>query len=107
MSSAAAIPDGPRGNPIKPDSPLFRNNSSTQPFCPAAPPSARAALPEFVTLGQASALVNRTAAGLRHYRTKDMPRPFVKGSKGKPNEYLWSEMRPWLEKTFGRPIPVT
>src|SRR5262249_35720907 len=28
MSSAAAIPDGPRGNPIKPDSPLFRNNSS-------------------------------------------------------------------------------
>jgi hypothetical protein len=34
-----------------------------------------------------------------------MPKPQIQGRKGKPNEYLWSEMRPWLEETFGRKIP--
>jgi hypothetical protein len=34
-----------------------------------------------------------------------MPEPFVQGKKGKPNEYRWSEMRPWLESAFDRVIP--
>jgi hypothetical protein len=58
-----------------------------------------------VTLTQAASLANRTPDGLRHYRNKGMPRPFIQGTKGKPNEYLWSEMRPWLENTFNRRIP--
>jgi hypothetical protein len=62
-------------------------------------------LPDLVTLAQASALVNRTAAGLRHYRRRGMPKPFVQGIKGKPSEYRLSEMRPWLERTFSRNIP--
>jgi hypothetical protein len=62
-------------------------------------------LPDLVTLDQAAALANRTVDGIRHYRRTGMPKPFVKGTKGKPNEYLWSEMRPWLETTFGRKIP--
>ena len=64
-----------------------------------------AELPEVVTLDQAAALVNRKAAGLRHYRGRGMPKPLIQGIKGKPNEYRWSEMRPWLEKTFNRKIP--
>jgi hypothetical protein len=58
-----------------------------------------------VTLDQAAALVNRQPDGLRHYRKKGMPKPQIQGRKGKPNEYLWSEMRPWLEETFSRKIP--
>jgi hypothetical protein len=49
--------------------------------------------------------VNRTSAALRHYRSLGMPKPFVGGTKGKPNEFRWDEMRPWLEETFCRPIP--
>jgi len=62
-------------------------------------------LPELVTLSQAAILVGRTVDGLRHYRRKGMPRPYVEGKKGQPNEYLWSEMKPWLEKTFNRLVP--
>ncbi len=69
------------------------------------PDNASDELPEVVTLDQAAALVNRMADGLRHYRKRGMPKPFVRGTKGKPNEYLWSEMRPWLETTFDRKIP--
>jgi hypothetical protein len=68
-------------------------------------PEAPAELPDLVTLDQAAALVNRQPNGLRHYRKKGMPKPQIQGRKGKPNEYLWSEMRPWLEETFGRKIP--
>ncbi|MGO8897406.1 MAG: hypothetical protein ACLQU5_03545, partial [Isosphaeraceae bacterium] len=69
------------------------------------PPKAPAELPDLVTLDQAAALVNRQPNGLSHYRKKGMPKPQIHGRKGKPNEYLWSEMRPWLEETFGRKIP--
>jgi hypothetical protein len=64
-------------------------------------------LPDLVDLDQAAAVVNRKPAALRHYRDRGMPKPHVRGKKGQPNEYLWSEMRPWLEKTFNRSIPVT
>jgi hypothetical protein len=69
------------------------------------PPTKTTGLADLVTLDQAAALVNRSAAALRHYRKLGMPKPFVHGTKGKPNEYRWDEMRPWLEDTFGRPIP--
>jgi hypothetical protein len=57
-----------------------------------------------VTLDQCAALVNRNKRSLERYK-KQMPRPKVLGGGGKPHEYAWSEMRPWLEKTFGRPLP--
>jgi hypothetical protein len=68
-------------------------------------PEAPAELPELVNLNQAAALVNKTAHGLRHYRNKGMPKPFIRGTKGQPNQYLWSEMRLWLARQFNRPIP--
>jgi hypothetical protein len=70
---------------------------------PAGTPTAE--LPDLVSLDQAAALVNRSPAALRHYRSKGMPKPYVQGAKGRPNEYLWSEMRPWLQTTFNREIP--
>ena len=78
---------------------------STPPTGEKRPSEAPAELPDLVTLDQAAALVNRQPNGLRHYRKKGMPKPQIQGRKGKPNEYLWSEMRPWLEETFGRKIP--
>jgi len=68
-------------------------------------PTVSTALPDLVTLDQAAAIVNRSPAALRHYRNLGMPKPFVQGTKGKPNEYRWDEMRPWLEDVFGRPVP--
>jgi hypothetical protein len=69
-------------------------------------PEPPAELPDLVNLDQAAALVNRTPDGLRHYRGKGMPKPFIPGTKGQPNQYLWSEMRPWLERQFNRQIPA-
>ncbi|MGO9600993.1 MAG: hypothetical protein ACLP7Q_23675 [Isosphaeraceae bacterium] len=68
------------------------------------PPETPAELPDLVRLDQAAALVNRSSSALRHYRSKGMPKPYVQGTKGKPNEYLWSQMHPWLENTFNRKI---
>ena len=45
-------------------------------------PEAPDQLPDYVTLDQAAALVNRTASGLRHDRQKGMPSPRIKGRKG-------------------------
>lgn len=98
-------------------SPRFEAISTTPPLDNTPPASAhqeldqavpnvpRLELPDLVTLDQAAASVNRTSDALRHYRKRGMPEPYVKGTKGKPNEYLWSEMRPWLENVFGRRLP--
>jgi hypothetical protein len=63
-------------------------------------------LGDLVTLDQCAAMVNRSKRTLENYK-KTMPRPKVLGGGGKPHEYAWSEMRPWLEKRFGRSLPVT
>lgn len=60
---------------------------------------------ELMTLSTAAILVGRTLAGLRHYRRRGMPKPYVRGNRGQPHEYKVSEMKPWLEKTFNRSIP--
>jgi hypothetical protein len=58
----------------------------------------------YVTLDQAAALVNRSKSTLERRKAK-MPAPAVKGGGGRPSEWLWSELRPWLEKAFGRLLP--
>jgi hypothetical protein len=58
----------------------------------------------YVTLDQAAALVNRNKRTLER-KKKKMPAPAVKGGGGKPTEWIWSELRPWLEKEFGRRLP--
>jgi hypothetical protein len=65
---------------------------------------------QFVTLDQAAALVNRSKKTLERYlhRPKSesarMPEPDVEGTGGKPHEWRWEKLRPWLEATFGRPL---
>lgn len=59
-----------------------------------------------VTLLQAAALVNRSARTLERWAGKrGFPRPAVLGGGGKPHEYAWSELRPFLEKESGRKLP--
>lgn len=61
---------------------------------------------EYVTLDQAAAFVSRAKDTLLNYRGKGLPDPDVQGGgKGKPNEWLWSNIRPWLESTFDRTLP--
>ena len=39
------------------------------------------------------------------YKKHGMPAPDVEGGGGKPHEWKWSTLRPWLERTFKRPLP--
>jgi hypothetical protein len=59
----------------------------------------------YITLDQAAARVSRTKRTLEGYKNRGLPAPAVRGGHGKPSEYLWSVMRPWLEATFGRQLP--
>jgi hypothetical protein len=58
----------------------------------------------YITLDQAAALVGRSKRTLERYKRK-MPSPAVEGGGGKPAEWIWSELRPWLEKEFNRLLP--
>jgi hypothetical protein len=62
------------------------------------------ALPEYVTLDQAAATVNRSKRSLERLKSK-MPAPKIRGGGGKPDEWDWAEIRPWLIKEFGRQLP--
>jgi hypothetical protein len=74
---------------------------------------AGAALPQYVTLDTAAALVNRSKRSLEKYlydpskvRRYAMPAPAVDGGGGRPSEWDWSVLRPWLERIFHRDLPT-
>lgn len=58
----------------------------------------------YVTLQQAAAIVSRSKRTLEKYKAK-MPLPSISDGGGKPDEWLWSELRPWLEEYSGRNLP--
>jgi hypothetical protein len=61
---------------------------------------------QYVTLDQAAGFVNRGKKTLERYLKKEkMPQPDVEGGGGRPHEWIWSTLRPWLEKTFGKSLP--
>lgn len=65
-------------------------------------------LPQYVTLDQMAASVSRSKKALERAMNRTgstMPRPDVEGGGGKPHEWLWSRIRPWLEKEYGRKLP--
>lgn len=69
------------------------------------PPSAEIdPLEQLVTLDQCAAIVGRRKRTLEHYRGK-MPEPQVRGAQGRPSQWAWDDIRPWLEETFGRRLP--
>jgi hypothetical protein len=62
----------------------------------------------FITLDQAAALVNRRKRTLERYKNdkkRKMPKPRVPGGGGKPAEWAWNELKPWLEEHFNRQLP--
>jgi hypothetical protein len=65
-------------------------------------------LPEYVTLTQIAAIVNKAKKTLENYKKakKDpLPDPDIEGGGGKQAEWLWATIRPWLERRFKRPLP--
>jgi hypothetical protein len=61
---------------------------------------------EYVTLDQAAAQAGRNKRTLERWSEKTpMPDPDVEGGGGKPNEWRWSRIRPWLEQRSGRKLP--
>jgi hypothetical protein len=70
----------------------------------AGPAADSTSLECLVTLQQAAAMVHRSKRTLEKYKDK-MPAPRVQGGGGKPDEWLWSELRPWLQEEFGRQLP--
>lgn len=62
---------------------------------------------QYVTLNQAAGLVQRHKDTLGRWLRDDphSPMPAIEGGGGKPHEYLWSEMRRWLESKSGRQLP--
>ena len=61
--------------------------------------------PSYVTLLQAAAMVNKTKSTLERKKPR-LPKPDVKGGEGKADEWLWDNLRPALEKEFGRKLPA-
>ena len=62
----------------------------------------------FITLDMAAATVQRSKNTLRKYmgRKRDpLPDPDIQGMGGKPSEWRWDSIRPWLEHEFGRKLP--
>jgi hypothetical protein len=67
-----------------------------------------APLKQYVTLDQIAAVVNRSKRSLERYKTRKtdpLPTPDVEGGGGKPAEWDWENIRPWLEREFGRTLP--
>jgi hypothetical protein len=76
------------------------------------PPAEEAPLPrwkqDYVTLSQMAALVNhskRTLEKRKGRKKNPLPDPDVEGGGGKPDEWLWETVRPWLEGEFCRLLP--
>jgi hypothetical protein len=64
--------------------------------------------PRYVNLSQAAAAVNKTKSCLEGYKRKKkdpIPDPDSPGGGGKADEWLWTTIRPWLERTFNRKLP--
>lgn len=65
---------------------------------------------DYIDMDQAAALVGRTKKTLERRlnakRPKNaMPSPDVEGGGGRPHEWLYSRLKPWLESEFGKVLP--
>jgi hypothetical protein len=63
---------------------------------------------QYVTLDQMAAIVHRSKRTLekrKGRRNNPLPDPDVEGGGGRPAEWLWPNVRKWLEQEFGRQLP--
>jgi hypothetical protein len=64
--------------------------------------------PQYVTLDQIAACVGRKKKTLERALNKpnsDMPKPDVEGGGGKPHQWIWTRIRPWLIQTYDCQLP--
>jgi hypothetical protein len=62
----------------------------------------------YVTLDQMAAIVNRGKRTLERLKTRKrnpLPDPDVEGGAGRPDEWIWPNVRSWLENEFGKQLP--
>jgi hypothetical protein len=71
------------------------------------PGGTREDVPDYVTLDQIALIVRKSKRTLENLKAKGMPKPVNKAKRGsgKADEWVWSEIRPWLEKEFNRKLP--
>jgi hypothetical protein len=75
-----------------------------EPAMPPEDPTCKA----YVTLEHMAAAVSRTKRTLEKRKTRKrdpLPPPAVDGGGGYPDQWLWADVRPWLEREFGKVIP--
>jgi hypothetical protein len=63
---------------------------------------------QYVTLGQMAAMVQRSKRTLENWKARKinpLPPPDIDGGGGKPDEWDWSKIRPWLQNESGRTLP--
>lgn len=77
----------------------FTADSAIPTPLPIPPPSE-----QLVTLDQIGAMVHRSKRSMERYRGR-MPVPRVRGRRGQPHLWAWSQVRPWLEDSFGLRLP--
>ena len=59
-----------------------------------------------VTLRQMAAIVSKSKSTIEKLKNDGkLPTPDVKGKRGQANEWLWSNVRPILEKEYNRKLP--
>jgi hypothetical protein len=88
--------------PILPDVSFVRKSIDTLRFQePPESPSEEA----FVTLDEAAAMVQRSKRTLQ--KARKLPAPDIRGGGGRPHEWKWSRIRPWLEAEYHRSLPKT
>jgi hypothetical protein len=62
----------------------------------------------YVTLDKMAAIVDRSKRTMEKYKAGNknpLPRPDVEGGGGRPDEWNWPTIRPWLENVFGKKLP--
>lgn len=59
---------------------------------------------QLVSLDQIAAMVRLQKRSMERY-VKKMPRAAVRGGRGRRALWRWSDVRTWLEETFGLPMP--
>jgi hypothetical protein len=103
--ASAALNDVRGGNP-SPDTVAAMRESAAAliPTIPTPAMPSTIPAPDYIDLDQAAALVNRSKRTLER-KSGVMPLPAVEGGGGKKAEWLWNELRPWLEKEYGKVLP--
>jgi hypothetical protein len=86
-----------------------RVESELQGPSPIGTSSEIAVAPQYVTLNQAAAMVNKSKKTLerrKNEKSSTMPKPEVEGGGGIADEWLWDTIRPWLEAKYKKKLPV-